>query len=565
MKIMKKKFTCIKAGLLFLYFFLILIGIVLNPEIKNIEKEEIQKNNEKKYATLVDSKGQFIVYNKEEYEAWIDIEFLKRRNFYNTYKYILNSRYSDEQIENRTFLKWGRYETYGEALEDLGTLATFASITTINERIYNEFLNIYQIIGKVDNTQFGIETYLKNKRMLENEERIEISLDLKLQSMLEEELEKIVKEREAEGAIGIIMNTKTGKIRASVTTYPWNMAYMGYIEPGSTLKPMLYALALDQNIVHFEEIFNPPQTIKPLDNINFTVSEIENRYFGETNLKNALIHSSNVIMIQTIQRMMEEYSTELLYTNLVKMGFGEKTNIEFEGEIRGILPNPRDWYPITPYQFAIGQGIGVTPIQLLSSFNAVINDGTYVKPTLLNDAEIETYQLYSTRTSEILREWMSYITISGTARGAHIDGIRVGGKTGTAEKALPGIGYTKENYYSLFTGYYPATNPIYTFLIIVDNPKGEYYGGEVAAPIITKLFYDYHKSENTYSEQKEILFYEYMPNLQNKSTIEAYNILLNLGIKSEKIVFSGNGDSVKDQMPKSGTNLSQIEYIQLFF
>jgi len=562
---MKKKFTCIKAGLLFLYFFLILIGIVLNPEIKNIEKEEIQKNNEKKYATLVDSKGQFIVYNKEEYEAWIDIEFLKRRNFYNTYKYILNSRYSDEQIENRTFLKWGRYETYGEALEDLGTLATFASITTINERIYNEFLNIYQIIGKVDNTQFGIETYLKNKRMLENEERIEISLDLKLQSMLEEELEKIVKEREAEGAIGIIMNTKTGKIRASVTTYPWNMAYMGYIEPGSTLKPMLYALALDQNIVHFEEIFNPPQTIKPLDNINFTVSEIENRYFGETNLKNALIHSSNVIMIQTIQRMMEEYSTELLYTNLVKMGFGEKTNIEFEGEIRGILPNPRDWYPITPYQFAIGQGIGVTPIQLLSSFNAVINDGTYVKPTLLNDAEIETYQLYSTRTSEILREWMSYITISGTARGAHIDGIRVGGKTGTAEKALPGIGYTKENYYSLFTGYYPATNPIYTFLIIVDNPKGEYYGGEVAAPIITKLFYDYHKSENTYSEQKEILFYEYMPNLQNKSTIEAYNILLNLGIKSEKIVFSGNGDSVKDQMPKSGTNLSQIEYIQLFF
>ncbi len=562
---MKKKFTCIKAGLLFLYFFLILIGIVLNPEIKNIEKEEIQKNNEKKYATLVDSKGQFIVYNKEEYEAWIDIEFLKRRNFYNTYKYILNSRYSDEQIENRTFLKWGRYETYGEALEDLGTLATFASITTINERIYNEFLNIYQIIGKVDNTQFGIETYLKNKRMLENEERIEISLDLKLQSMLEEELEKIVKEREAEGAIGIIMNTKTGKIRASVTTYPWNMAYMGYIEPGSTLKPMLYALALDQNIVHFEEIFNPPQTIKPLDNINFTVSEIENRYFGETNLKNALIHSSNVIMIQTIQRMMEEYSTEWLYTNLVKMGFGEKTNIEFEGEIRGILPNPRDWYPITPYQFAIGQGIGVTPIQLLSSFNAVINDGTYVKPTLLNDAEIETYQLYSTRTSEILREWMSYITISGTARGAHIDGIRVGGKTGTAEKALPGIGYTKENYYSLFTGYYPATNPIYTFLIIVDNPKGEYYGGEVAAPIITKLFYDYHKSENTYSEQKEILFYEYMPNLQNKSTIEAYNILLNLGINSEKIVFSGNGDSVKDQMPKSGTNLSQIEYIQLFF
>lgn len=562
---MLKHFKLLNICLFVLYISLLLVGIVFNPSITSYYDEILTDDvvNHRNYATLVDNKGHFIVYNKNLYEAWIDIEFLKRRNYFDRYKYLINSRFTDSQIEARKFIKWGTYNTHQSALNDLGLLAPFSSIHQIKERNYNELFTLPQLIGKVNISEFGIENYLLNNNMLNEKEKIILTFDLSLQSRLQQELTKVVREREADGAIGIIMETKTGKIRSSVSTYPWNMSFMGYIEPGSTIKPMLYGMALDHNLIQSDHIFDTPREIKPLENVNFTVREIENRIFGKINLKDAIIHSSNITMIQTMIKMMEKYSVEWFYNNLRNMGFGEKTGIEFTGEINGILQNPRNWYQITPYQIAIGQGIGVTPIQLISSFNALINNGLFVKPTFLEDSNPLTRRHYTECTSKILREYMNYSTITGTARNAYIPGLRIGGKTGTAEKAIPGIGYTKENYYSLYIGYYPASNPIYTFLIIVDNPKGEFYGGEVAAPIISQVLYDYKKTNQIVDLEYNSYFKNRLPDLTGMSKFEAYNLLLNFGFNDNQIILTGNGDKVLEQFPEKGSNFNDIIYIHL--
>jgi cell division protein FtsI (penicillin-binding protein 3) len=263
-----------------------------------------------------------------------------------------------------------------------------------------------------------------------------------------------------------------------------------------------------------------------------------------------------------MKKINEEYSNEWIYERLVSMGFGYRTEVEFKGEIDGVLKYPDDWYSITPYQIALGQGIGVTPIQLISSFNALVNNGVYKAPTFLESKESEARRIFSEKTSEKLVEWMNYVTISGTAKLAYREGMLIGGKTGTAQKAVAGEGYNKESYYSLFEGYYPATNPRYTFLVIVDDPQGEFYGGEVAAPVVRETFYRYEKDFSNL-ETKQTIFKNVMPNIEGMYIHEAVNYLISVGVSKNDIIITGNGDYVEEQYPKPGTLIDKNRYFQI--
>ncbi|KUK83570.1 MAG: Peptidoglycan glycosyltransferase [Petrotoga mobilis] len=517
-----------------------------------------------KYSELVDSKGNMIVYNQEKYEAWVDLGFMKSRNDFKKNKYLLNQRFSDNEIENIKFLKWGSYDTYEEAYIDLGILNKYARIYPVTHRVYNELFSLDLLIGKTDRTTYGIEPFLLENGILDSQKTVSLSIDLKMQQIAYEELQNTVKKESAEGGIVVVMESKTGKIKASVSLYPWNIAYMGYIEPGSTLKPLLISTALDEHIINPNDKFYSGYEYYPTGKKNFKVTESQGYGMGEVRLKETLTYSSNIAIAQIMEKILEDFSNQWLYQKLLTYGFGKKTGIEFKGEINGVVPYPDDWYEITPFQIALGQGIGITPIQLISAFNVIPNDGKYVKPTFLEVKEISERQVISEPIAKMVKEWLSYTVIEGTARKAYKEGLKIGGKTGTAQKAESGLGYVEGSYYSLYVGFYPVVDPIYTAVVIIDNPKEEFYGGEVAAPVLTNIFYRYATEKESIAPQDQKVFYkDIMPDLIGHPISEAYNILLNLGIEEKNVIITGNGDTVFSQSVPPYIYLNDSEIIQL--
>lgn len=517
-----------------------------------------------KYSELVDSKGNMIVYNQEKYEAWVDLGFMKSRNDFKKNKYLLNQRFSDNEIENIKFLKWGSYDTYEEAYIDLGILNKYARIYPVTHRVYNELFSLDLLIGKTDRTTYGIEPFLLENGILDSQKTVSLSIDLKMQQIAYEELQNTVKKESAEGGIVVVMESKTGKIKASVSLYPWNIAYMGYIEPGSTLKPLLISTALDEHIINPNDKFYSGYEYYPTGKKNFKVTESQGYGMGEVRLKETLTYSSNIAIAQIMEKILEDFSNQWFYQKLLTYGFGKKTGIEFKGEINGVVPYPDDWYEITPFQIALGQGIGITPIQLISAFNVIPNDGKYVKPTFLEVKEISERQVISEPIAKMVKEWLSYTVIEGTARKAYKEGLKIGGKTGTAQKAESGLGYVEGSYYSLYVGFYPVVDPIYTAVVIIDNPKEEFYGGEVAAPVLTNIFYRYATEKESIAPQDQKVFYkDIMPDLIGHPISEAYNILLNLGIEEKNVIITGNGDTVFSQSVPPYNYLNDSEIIQL--
>ena len=230
---MKFKYSLTQMIFILGYLGLILFGVIFNSPSESNVKTTV--NNQKDYnlATLVDNKGHFLVYNKNKYEVWIDLEFMKKRNEYWNNKSTLNSKYSDDELGNKKFLFWGVYDTEEEAKESLGDMRRFANIYVNQERVYNNLFSYDSLIGNYKTTQYGIEKYLHENGLLKEKSTIRLSLDNELQNYLYYELKKTVEEKKANGAVAIVMDTKTGKIRASVSIYPWNLGYMGYIEPVS--------------------------------------------------------------------------------------------------------------------------------------------------------------------------------------------------------------------------------------------------------------------------------------------------------------------------------------------
>jgi len=546
------------------YIFLITITFVYNNSLEKDFNELSTSLENNKYSELVDSKGNMIVYNQEKYEAWVDLGFMKSRNDFKKNKYLLNQRFSDNEIENIKFLKWGSYDTYEEAYIDLGILNKYARIYPVTHRVYNELFSLDLLIGKTDRTTYGIEPFLLENGILDSQKTVSLSIDLKMQQIAYEELQNTVKKESAEGGIVVVMESKTGKIKASVSLYPWNIAYMGYIEPGSTLKPLLISTALDEHIINPNDKFYSGYEYYPTGKKNFKVTESQGYGMGEVRLKETLTYSSNIAIAQIMEKILEDFSNQWLYQKLLTYGFGKKTGIEFKGEINGVVPYPDDWYEITPFQIALGQGIGITPIQLISAFNVIPNDGKYVKPTFLEVKEISERQVISEPIAKMVKEWLSYTVIEGTARKAYKEGLKIGGKTGTAQKAESGLGYVEGSYYSLYVGFYPVVDPIYTAVVIIDNPKEEFYGGEVAAPVLTNIFYRYATEKESIAPQDQKVFYkDIMPDLIGHPISEAYNILLNLGIEEKNVIITGNGDTVFSQSVPPYIYLNDSEIIQL--
>ena len=336
---------------------------------------------------------------------------------------------------------------------------------------------------------------------------VTLTLDSRIQYVVEKHLFKTAENERAKWAVCICMNPNTGEVLA-MASYPTydpsnrksltkealsNGAISRTYEPGSTFKPVYMAIALERGWVKRDEMFFCPAKLKVADGF---IRESDARVaLGNVTTAQLLIKSSNVGMAQIGIRADRVKTFESLRT----MGFGQETDIELPGVSRGILPYPESWRGITPANIAIGQGLAVTPIQLITAMAAVVNGGKLMSPYIVKEAVNSLGELVYRGEPKVMREVMTPETASwirqamrrvvteGTGRRAATTITDIAGKTGTAQVAGKG-GYAPGKYVASFIGFWPYEEPKYLMLIAIGEPSnGRYYGGDLAAPIFKSI------------------------------------------------------------------------------
>jgi cell division protein FtsI (penicillin-binding protein 3) len=332
---------------------------------------------------------------------------------------------------------------------------------------------------------------------------LQLTIDNTVQYFVEKALDDGVTKNKAQAGIAIVMVPRTGEILAlavrptfnpnnfwDFTPSHWrNRAVTDAYEPGSTFKIFLVSSVLEEGISKPHDIFYCENGAYPLD--NRVIHDVHK--YGWLSLTRIIKHSSNIGAC----KIAENLGREKFYSYIRKFGFGSKTGIELPGETSGLLTLPYTWSRVDLGAISFGQGLAISPIQLITAFSAIANDGVMMKPHLVkaivNDQnEIikefqpeEREEIVSQRTArQVTSILKTVVEKGGTGENASIQGFTIAGKTGTAQKVdLRTKQYSQRKATSSFMGFLPADDPQLAMLIIVDEPHGISYGGVVAAPV----------------------------------------------------------------------------------
>jgi cell division protein FtsI (penicillin-binding protein 3) len=522
-------------------------------------------------GSILDIKGRKLVYDLPKYAAYLDVDFFKRQNgdIKALEKTLQNCGITEslEEVMKYKFFKLTEEEDRVDVLKKIESeLLPFVNIELVYTRKKIQDYTAGVLLGTViDGTgKGGIEGFfddqLRGKRNgflelryrgarlsptlvnyspPENGKDVWLSLDLDLQRRVYDIISKAVEGHSAEAGHVIVMESKTGRILSMVTTRNWNDLIGGYIEPGSTIKPLVYAIALETHSASPDFTVECEGSIKPVEQLPVIIRDIEKH--GLVDFSMGIVKSCNVMSVKVGELITEKIGVEGFYEWLQKVGFGEKTGIEMEGEIAGVLREPKKWSLIDPAEISIGQGIGVTPVQLIASLNIFANDGYWVKPTILKDSPVEKRKVFSKETADMIRQAMVRVVEEGTGKFAQVKGMTIAGKTGTAQKAVGGE--YRNLYHSLFVGFFPAEDPKYTILVHLDSPSEAFYGGEVAAPVFREIVEVLTEKEDGRIRVVEGL----MPDLTGLPIRDALLVLESLGVKDVEI--KGKGWKVSEQTP----------------
>jgi len=334
-----------------------------------------------------------------------------------------------------------------------------------------------------------------------------LTIDQVIQHITERELDAALARTHARSGSVIIMDPRSGEILALAArpafdpnTGPdarpelWlNRTVGGVYEPGSTFKVITAAAALDSGVVSPDEKFLCNGSLRVPG--GHVIHEAINRKLGWLNLAGIIRQSCNVGAAQVATRL----GKPLFYEYIRAFGFGALSGVDLPGELPGLVPPPSAWLGPGLQTIAFGQGISVTPLQLLTAATALTNDGMLVGPHLVRsrrDREgrttavvgaASTHRAVRPETARAVLEMMIGTVENGTGRLAAIEGYDVAGKTGTAQKPGAAGGYDPGRYIGSFLGIVPARDPALAALVILDEPLGVYYGGEVAAPVFREI------------------------------------------------------------------------------
>jgi cell division protein FtsI (penicillin-binding protein 3) len=324
---------------------------------------------------------------------------------------------------------------------------------------------------------------------------VRLTLDANLQDRAESVLSEVGKAGRPKGATAIVMEPNTGAILA-LANWPRvnanaldeapadaqvNRAVAATYEPGSTFKAFTVAAALEDGKITPETKFNIPPELPFADR---TIRDAEAHGYETYSTSQILKVSSNIGAVLIAQKV----KTAPFDAWIHKWGFGKPTGIDLPGEEQGQVLPLKDYSGATMGNLPIGQGIAVTPMQMATGYAAIANGGILRPPHIVasvggrKTAEPKGQRVISEATAASVRKMLEgVIGPGGTASGAEIKGYNLAGKTGTAEKAIDG-GYSKDKYVASFVGFAPADKPKLLVAVVVDEPNGEIYGGQVAAP-----------------------------------------------------------------------------------
>ncbi|MEN9722550.1 MAG: hypothetical protein RJB38_536 [Pseudomonadota bacterium] len=333
-------------------------------------------------------------------------------------------------------------------------------------------------------------------------ETVQLTLDASLQYSVQQELKSAVARTSSQGGTVIVMNAVNGEVLAMANEPAFdpnrddapvanrrNRAVTDGYEPGSTLKPVLLAAALAGGMKLTDQIYGNLGSFKVQGR---TISEAESHEkFEWISLKKMIQVSSNVVSAKLALKLGAEGYSKVLQS----LGFGSKTGIGFPGEIAARVPPKKAWQPLTLANIGFGQGVLVTPIQMVRAYATFLNGGWLVDPTLVLGSPDERYVRQAPRrifpqavADGVVSALLSVTEEGGTGKKAVLDGYRVAGKTGTAQTVDPNTGrYSRSHYISSFVGFATGVDPKLVIYTALDGPQGIYYASETAAPLFRQV------------------------------------------------------------------------------
>lgn len=330
-----------------------------------------------------------------------------------------------------------------------------------------------------------------------------LALDSNLQYIAQSALAEAVAKWHAAGGVAVVQDPQTGDILAAANepTFDPNdyeksspearqdRAISWVYEPGSTFKLITLAAALEEKLARPDEVIDCQ-----MGGIVLAGHLIhDHQRFGDLTVEQILVHSSDVGAIKLALRL----GDDRFYRYIRAFGFGSPTGIDLPGEERGLLTPTEHWSGISIGEMAMGQGISVTPLQLVTAYSAVARGGVWIEPRMILDVSRDgehdppspqaTHRVVSAQTAAMLMHALRAVVEEGTGRSAKPRGYTAGGKTGTAQKIDPSGHYSHTHYVASFIGVAPVGHPALTVLVAIDSPVGGIYGQEVAAPAFKEI------------------------------------------------------------------------------
>ncbi|AAM24853.1 stage V sporulation protein D [Caldanaerobacter subterraneus subsp. yonseiensis KB-1] len=406
-----------------------------------------------------------------------------------------------------------------------------------------------------------------------------LTIDETIQHFAEKALNQaMVHSKPSKGAVAIVMDPKTGEILALANRpnfdpndpfegpeEEWyrrwrNKAISDSYEPGSVFKTITASAALEEKVVSLhEQFYCPGYTTVAGHRINCWATH------GSEDFVKGVQNSCNVVFVTVGQRL----GVEKLYKYIRDFGFGKTTGILLPGEAPGLVLSEERVGPVELATNSFGQGIAVTPLQMITAVAAIANGGKLMQPQIVKaivDSKGKVVKEFkpkivrrviSKETSATMREILKSVVAEGTGKAGYIEGFDVAGKTGTTEKYMPG------KYVASFVGFAPADDPKVIVLVVIDEPNNPetHFGSQLAAPVVKSILDDtlkYLEVQPRGVKKPETVM---VPDVRNMKLYEAERIILENKLD---FILQGNGDTVFDQVPKPGALVNENTKIILY-
>lgn len=432
----------------------------------------------------------------------------------------------------------------------------------------------------MDAKSHNLEVYPSDYSASTKGSNIVLTIDGNIQDIVERELNNAYDKYQPDGIWALAMNPNNGKIlamsckpdydpndyqNANPDVYNQNIPIWKCYEPGSTFKIITFSSALNENLFDMDKDTYYDQGYEIVSGAR--IKSWKKGGHGLQTFREVLQNSSNPGFVEIGRRL----GKEKLYQYVKDFGLTEKTGVDLTGESKGIMFDYEDFKELEQATVAFGQGISITPLQLVTAVSACVNGGHLYQPYIVDKIQnsYTNENVYETKpkkirdvitpeTSAKVRDALEGVVTDGGGKNAYIDGYRIGGKTGTAQKAVNGS-YVDGGYILSFIGIAPIDDPEIVLYIAMDNPKNcVQYGGTTVAPIAKKMFLDILPAMNVKkvtSQREKAYTWMDVPtvkveNYVGKSKKEVRSATL-------KFEFVGTGDTVIDQLPRVGTKVEE--------